>query len=90
MGKNWREQPRDRHGRWYTDKKRDIRLDLRLSTSAADTLILKAERAGMTKTALIEAALRAFEGVKPPPKPPSDDIFAKHRAQLRRRSMGRR
>ena len=98
MGRNWQEQPRDRRGRWYTNKRRDVRLDLRLSTAAADMLIVKSDRAGMTKTAFFEAAIKAFDGGLPPqnapdiaPKgqKPGPDIFARHRAQLihRKRTM---
>ena len=90
MGRNWREQPRDRFGRWYTDKKRDVRLDLRLSTSGADRLMYLANATGKTKTAVIEGALHAYRATKAAARPPEPDIFSRHREQLYRRKQGRR
>ena len=93
MGRNWAEQPRDERGRWTTDKPRKIRLDLRLDSSMADLLLILTDEYHMTKTALIDAALRAFQGGFPPEKPVQTENltseFAKHRAQLARRKRRR-
>lgn len=93
MGRNWAEQPRDERGRWTTDKPRFIRLDLRIDASLGDFLLLQTDRYHTTKTGLIEAALRAFQGGLPPEKPvQTEDLsseFAKHRALIARRKRRR-
>ena len=69
-------------------------MDLRLSTSAADLLIIRAEAAHMTKTAFVEAAIRAFSphfSTVPPPEAGeiAPEVFEHHAQQLVRRRKRR-
>jgi len=99
-----RAQRRDKRGRFTTDNPRYCRLAMRLPASAAERLYMLAEANDTTLTAVLEAAILAFDGVcrpfegRSPGVPraaetrgaPADEIFRLHRARLIRRARRRR